>query len=163
DDVLGLRSDALLVHLMNTGTQRSGGGDYERPFLILWAFGPDGLVARIEQFDAERDGEALARFDELTGETPPPRLASPPTVEQRHRRVRANAATANAARIDAAIADRDLDALAGLVSDALDVVDQPTGTTIGRQGILFSFRAAFRARTLTYRHEPLATLGDSLL
>src|SRR5262249_22298941 len=63
-DVLGLRSDALLVHLMNTGTQRSGGGDYERPFLILWAFGPDGLVARIEQFDAERDGEALARFDE---------------------------------------------------------------------------------------------------
>src|SRR5262249_51671583 len=35
--------------------------------------------------------------------------------------------------------------------------------TIGRQGILFSFRAAFRARDLTYRHEPLATLGDSLL
>jgi hypothetical protein len=65
-EVLGLRPDALLTRRMHSGTARAGGGAYERVFLILWVFGPDGLQIRGEYFDADREAEALARFDELT-------------------------------------------------------------------------------------------------
>ena len=37
---------------------------------MLWIYGPDGLLTRYEQFDADCDHEALARFDELTAEPP---------------------------------------------------------------------------------------------
>jgi hypothetical protein len=75
DDIVALRPDALLVRWTNSGTLRATGGTYERRLLLLWVFGPDGLVTYMEQFDADRDAEALARFDELTnlrgrGETP---------------------------------------------------------------------------------------------
>ena len=33
---------------------------------MLWVFGSDGRVARAEQFDVEREAEALARFDEVS-------------------------------------------------------------------------------------------------
>ena len=46
---------------------------------MLWVFGADGLVTRIEQFDADRDAEALARFDELTAEPPAARFANAAT------------------------------------------------------------------------------------
>src|SRR5439155_526612 len=62
DDVLGLRSDALLVRRTDSGTLRTGGGAYERQLLVLWVFGIDGLLTRWEQLDAERDAEALALF-----------------------------------------------------------------------------------------------------
>src|SRR6185503_9585630 len=68
DDVLGLRPDTSLIRVTNSGTQHIGGGAYERPFLMLWVFGADGLVTRFEQFDSDREDEALARFDELTAE-----------------------------------------------------------------------------------------------
>jgi len=32
----------------------------------LWVFGTDGLLSRVEWFDADRPAEALARFEELT-------------------------------------------------------------------------------------------------
>src|SRR5262249_3577355 len=65
DDVLAVRSDAFLLHVTNSGTERAGGGTYERPFLALAAFGSDGLLTHSEQFDVDREAEALARFDEL--------------------------------------------------------------------------------------------------
>src|SRR5262249_24035429 len=104
DDVVALRSDALLVCRTTSGTLRATGGEFERNLLMLWCFGVDGLLPRWEQFDAEREDAALARFDALT--------AAPP--EPQRRAVRPNAATAVGARIDAAIAARDEATLADL-------------------------------------------------
>src|SRR5262249_11623832 len=46
DDLLALRSDALLICRTNFGTMRDGGGAYERPLCHLLVFGADGLVTR---------------------------------------------------------------------------------------------------------------------
>src|SRR5207244_2099120 len=99
DDILGLRSDALLVRRTTAGTHRAGGGAFEIQLIQLWVFGADGLLTREERFDADHDEEALARFDELTGESPgtPSRAAERPV----RRRVRADGATAHPARMAA--------------------------------------------------------------
>src|SRR5206468_5462611 len=107
----------------------------------------------VEGFEADREAEALARFDALTAEPTPVRPA---------RRVRPNAATANAARLDAVIAARDDDTLATLFADEMEVVDHPTGTTWDARGNLASWRSLLSAHDPTCRHELLATLGDSL-
>src|SRR5262249_13316503 len=134
DDVLAVRPDTFLGRWTNFGTARVGGGTFERPYLKLVRFGADGRLTRNEVFDVDRDAEALARFDELAAEPAAVRFAAAPSqaAERVVRHVRTNAATANTARIDAAIAEHDLDALASLVADALDVTDHPTGTTIDR-------------------------------
>src|SRR5205823_2764540 len=71
--------DALLVRRTHAGTDRAGGGAYERVFLALYVFGADGLVTRIEFFDTDREDQALARFDELTAEPATPRIANAET------------------------------------------------------------------------------------
>src|SRR5207247_6870057 len=103
DDVLGLRSDAFVVRWTNFGTLRAGGGSFERRFIALNVFGVDGLVRRWEFFDADRDAEALARFEELTAEPAPtrPTAAPPRGAKKRQHRVRANAATASPPRFAA--------------------------------------------------------------
>src|SRR5262249_38210703 len=65
DDVLAVRPDAFLGRWTNFGTDRVGGGTFERPYLRLVRFGADGRLTRNEVFDVDRDAEALARFDEL--------------------------------------------------------------------------------------------------
>src|SRR5262245_8638749 len=65
DEVLALRPDALLLRRTHSGTYRTGGGAYERPFIHLMIFGPDGLETRCEYFDVDRADDALARFDEV--------------------------------------------------------------------------------------------------
>src|SRR5262249_17475124 len=154
DDILGLRSDALLVRRTHSGTDRAGGGAYERHFLVLWIFGSDGLIARVEQFDADRDAEALARFHELTAERS--------TTSRARRRVQPNAATANAARSEAVIAGRDADAFDSFFADTYEAINHLTGSEYGREGALATFRSTLKARDLTYRLEPLARLGNSL-
>src|SRR5439155_6352332 len=160
DDILCLRSDALLIRWTNSGTLRAGGGAYERCLLMLWMYGPYGLLRRYEQFDANCDHEALARFDELATESPatPSRAAERPV----RRRVRPNAATAHAARLDAAIAARDADTCAALQADDLKVMHHPTGVEYDREGVLVTYRSLLSARDPTHRFEPLATLGDTL-
>src|SRR5207249_6407381 len=113
--------------------QRGGGGAFERTLCVLLVFGGDGRITRWEQFDAEREDEALARFDELTAEPATARIAAAPSraPEKRERRVRANAATAHAARLDAAMAARDADALAALDAEHVEVIDHPAGPTYG--------------------------------
>ena len=64
DDILALRPDARVIRWTNLGTDRHGGA-FERRLCQLFVFGGDGLVTRWEQFDAEQDTEALARFDEI--------------------------------------------------------------------------------------------------
>src|SRR5262249_44041765 len=84
EDVLAAQPATFLVRLRNFGTDRAGGGAYERHFLWLGRFGPDGLLARLELFEVEHVDTALARFDALTADAAPRRPA---------RRVRPNAAT----------------------------------------------------------------------
>src|SRR5207249_4030382 len=79
DEILALRPDGFLTCWTNFGTARAGGGAYERPFLLLQIFGPDGHVVRGEQFDPDCDHEALARFDELTAEPAAARFAGAPS------------------------------------------------------------------------------------
>src|SRR5262249_33723367 len=142
DDVLDLCPDAILVRRTDRGVDRSTGGPFEYHHLQCAVFGADGLVTRSEWFAPHREDEALARFDalvresELTNEamdaggrsaaTPfSARGSLPATVSQSstlhrdrftgppaQRRVRSNAATEHATRIDAAIAARDSDAIA---------------------------------------------------
>src|SRR5262249_31473984 len=90
DDILALRSDALLVRVTVVGTACAGGGAYERLYLGLLAWGADGLVTRWEHFDVDRDAEALARFDELA--------AGPGAGRPVQRRGRGNPAATNGSR-----------------------------------------------------------------
>ncbi len=149
DDVLELRPGAFLIAMTNLGTDRTTGGAFERQMLRLVVFGSDGLVVRSELFDADREDEALTRFDELVA-TPRPR-----------RRVRPNAATAHAARLDAAVAARDAGALSALFSDGSKGMDHITDTAWEEQGIS-AWRSLALAQSPSCRHEPLATLGASL-
>jgi len=153
DDALDLRSNLSLVRVTTSGTDRASGGAFERAFLLLLAFGSDGLVSRWEQFDVDRDGEALARFDELTAESRKPRLA---------RRVRPNAATANAARLDAAAAARDFAALKDQFADGAQVVHHPTGTTFEESRNLPDLERLLQVPVFEFENRPIATLGDSL-
>src|SRR5262249_8213178 len=140
DDVLDLRSDAALLRLTNSGTDRASGGAYERSFLALWIFGADGLTARLETFDVGDEAAALARFDELTAcRSGPP--AAPRGGKPRRRRAHPNAATANPPRLDAAMAAHDGDALPALIADDIEVADHTTGTVWDQQGWLHSFRS----------------------
>jgi class 3 adenylate cyclase/tetratricopeptide (TPR) repeat protein/ketosteroid isomerase-like protein len=165
EDVLALCADALLVRGTNTGRLRVGGGAFERSVCALLVFGGDGRITRWEQFDAGHDAEALARFDELTAEPWALRVAAAPSrvAKTRARRVRPNAATAQAARVDAAIAAHDADALPALFADESKVVDHITGVDFDREGILVTWRGLLKAEHPTAASEPLATLGDSLV
>jgi hypothetical protein len=164
DDVLDLRSDTLLLRWTTSGTIRASGGAFAQDLCMLWVFGADGLAKRWEQFDAVQEAAALARFDELTAEPEAVRFAAAPSrvARKRDRRVRPNAATANAARVDAAIAAKDVDAFATLWADESEAVAHETGTRWDRQGSLAAWRSMMKTRDPSSRHEPLATLGDSL-
>jgi hypothetical protein len=102
--------------------------------------GADGLLIRLERFD--RDDEALGRFDELTAEPTGARSGAVPArvKKTRERRVRPNAATANAARIDAAFAARDADAFPTLLAERCDVMEYVNGATYDREGLLRAWR-----------------------
>ena len=165
EDVLGLHPDAFLLRITNFGTERASGGAFERPVLLLSVFDADGLATHWEFFDPDRDVDALARFDEVTGEPPPARFGTAPSpgAERRIRRVRANAATANAGRMDVAIAALDADAIAALYAPDAAGMEHHTGAArVDRRGSIFSYRSLLSAQNPTLRHEPLAILGDAL-
>src|SRR5262249_45670245 len=109
----------------------------------------------VEFFDADREDEALARFDALTA---PLRAAD----GLRRRRVRPNAATANAARMDACFAARDAEAFLALFAEGAKSVHHPTGAVCGARGSIRNLRPLLSANTPTFHNEPLATLGESL-
>ena len=152
-DVLALGPNALLTQRLHSGTERLGGGAYERPFLVLFATDSDGRLARAEWFDADREAAALARFEALVGAEAPPPV---------RRRVRANAATRQLEREWAAIEARDVDALTAVNSGQMEVIHHPTGSTYGAPGIVAMHRGLWRAKNLELGQEVLATLGDSL-
>ena len=148
--MLGLRADALLVRVVNFGTERSGGGAYESHLLEMWSFDADG---RLRAFRGVRRGpaaEALARFDALT---------APPSAA---RRVRPNAATAAAQRVDAAVRARDVDALGPLFGGIAEVVEHATGAVYGGDALIATWGALLRSQNPSLEARPLASLGDSL-
>ncbi len=155
-EILDLRHDALAVRRTHCGTDRVSGGAYERRFILILLCGPDGRLVRIEWLEADREAEALARFDALDpkGRVPAP---TPP------RRLRPNAASILAARFQSAFAAGDDAAIADMFATALEVVDHPNGATYGRDGHLASVRRLRRARDPVLRFEPIATLGEGLL
>ena len=128
DEVLALEPGAILVHQSFWGSSRTSGGVFEVVTLVLQVFDGDGLIARTELFEPDREAEALARFAALTADAVP----RPPV----RRRLRPNAATASAARFEAAIAVRDEAALADVLAETLAVVDHPNGADYGRDGVL---------------------------
>jgi ketosteroid isomerase-like protein len=135
EDVLVLRPDALMVRMTNLGRERVGGGPYERPLLAIQMFGADGLTTRVEAFDADCDAKALARFDALTADRPPAPA----------RRVRSNAATAHAARLDAAVEAGDADAISALLGDDVQHVHHLTHATFERPGAVPLLHSLSRA------------------
>ena len=151
--MLALEPTALLVRWTISGTLRAEGGAFEQQFLLSWAFGADGRVARNESFDLGREAEALARFDEF---------GAPVQAARVTRRVRPNAATANAARVDAAIAARDTGTLEGAFAQHADVVHHPTGAVFDQRGVLGNWRTLLGASDVRFATTPIATLGDSL-
>ncbi|HEX5065527.1 MAG TPA: hypothetical protein VFY49_05395, partial [Myxococcota bacterium] len=152
DDVLEATPDGVLIRWTSGGRDRDGGGAFEWQFLRLCEFGADGLLARYAIFDPEREADARARFEALTHEAP-----------ARPARVRANAASAFAGRLDAAVASNDVAALRELFAEGMQVTHHPTDTRFGRDGALQRFESLMRADGLRLFHEPLATLGDSLV
>src|SRR5262249_3711366 len=149
EDVLGLRSDALLVRLTNFGTERTGGGAYERPLLALYVFGPDGLVTRVEFFHPDHDREALARFDELglTGADGPPSAQQAPSIE--------NAATRLMHQFAAAWAARDWERVAAIFAPGFRMIDRRSYAhlDLDRDQNLESLRFRFEMRSSRYTCE----------
>jgi tetratricopeptide (TPR) repeat protein len=78
------------------------------------------------------------------------------------RRVRPNAATANAARLSAILNARDAEGLASVFAEDCQVIDHRFGVTYGREGALRSLHGFMRIAEPQYRYELLATLGDAL-
>jgi hypothetical protein len=151
DDVLDVRPDGFLAQTSERGRDRTTGGSFEGQWLVLYQMRGDGRVAHIEMFDVDRAADALARFDALSA------TSARPT-----RRVRPNAATAHLALHDAAIAARDRDALASGYAEGARHIDHTTAVTYDRDEMMASFEMHLAAREPSSRHEPLATLGDSL-
>jgi len=153
-DVLALEPAAILSRVMHSGTERRGGGAYERLFLSLFVYDDDGRLARAEWFDADRDAEALARFTAL--------VATPAPVRPIERRVSENAATASRVRMLAAFAAQDADAGAAELSESLEFIDHPVGAVYDRASAIAGMQALWRGRDARIGSEPLAALGDAV-
>ncbi len=164
DELLALRSDGLVACRTMRGTDRVGGGTFERQHIELWAFGSDGLLVHLEHFDCANASDALARFDALAAGPSAVRPSQPSAqaLARHARRVRPNAATENAARLDAAFAAHDAEIFPGLLADRTEVVHHPTGTVHDREGVLASWRSLLEAADVAYANEPLATLGEAI-
>src|SRR5262249_42289679 len=136
---------------------RAGGGTYERPFLALAAFGSDGLLTHSEQFDVDREAEALARFDEL-GTSSADDL--PPA--SRTTRIE-NAATRAEGRVRDSNAAGDWARYAALFPAGLRIIDRRrmVQLEVDRDQWLASFRPIFEMTSST-SSELVATRGDRL-
>ena len=141
------------------GTDRAGGGAVKAEHLVLFAFGVDGQVTRMEAFDVDRGDDALARFDEL-GACNAEALAAAPRAACIE-----NAATRAADRYVEAWQALDIDRFAALHAPGFRNVDrrQIMSTDLGRDEFLASFAFVFaRLSSATVVSEVLATRGDRL-
>jgi len=141
---------ALAAVLRAAGREVEADGE-ERRAVELWE--AKGATLLVERARGEQPGKRAA----------PARSDGPAAGAARpQRRLRANAATANAALAAAAITARDEAAFPQIFADEFEALHHPTETRYGRDGALATFRAALGARDVAYRIEPLAALGGSL-
>src|SRR5262249_19102454 len=152
DDVLDLRSDAFFLGRPHVGTDRASGGTYERPYLWVAVFGTDGLVTRSEIFDADRDADALARFDELAAEPPPTALIT-------------NAATRSWDRVRDAWEARDWDRFVAIHPPGFRQIDRRSMVhlDLDRDEYLRSMRMIFDMSSSRFTANILATRGERLM
>ncbi|TMA78596.1 MAG: DUF4440 domain-containing protein, partial [Deltaproteobacteria bacterium] len=162
-EILEAGPSTLLLRWTIVGTDRDSGGRFDIPTVQLFAWNTAGLLARWEIFDVTRESDAFARFDELATAPQPARVsATAPSGATPRRRVRPNAASALIERVDAAIAARDADAIGRALAD-LRETDHRLGTEVGAEGPTHWFQTLVaKAKDLTFTHEHLATLGDTL-
>ena len=131
---------ALSVALRAAGRPAEAAAEEARAADLWEAKGATVLAARVRRAPAPADAAAGAATRPSPGA----------------RRVRPNAATENAARFDAAVAARDIDALDAQIGEGR-IVHHPTGHSYGREEILATFRALFardglRAHARRARH-----------
>src|SRR5262249_37410924 len=158
DDVLGLRTDALVCRTTSSGTDRAGGGAFEGEMLTLWAFGADGRWTRVEVFDGDHETEALARFDELGQSS-----AEPPPTASRAARIE-NAATRLLDRFVAAWAAHDWERVAAGHTPDFRGVDRRRmiRLELDRGEWVETLRFYFELRTSRFTPQLLAARGDRL-
>jgi class 3 adenylate cyclase/tetratricopeptide (TPR) repeat protein len=168
DDILGLDANALLLRWTQYGTARASGGAYERPFLMLFAFGPGGLATWQEMFAPDRDVEALARFDELTGDAARDTSASPlgkGRIDEASGTAHvANAATRLNERFARAWAAGDWDSVAALHAPTLHVDDRRRlmQMRVPAEPSMAQLRVLFDVPGSRWTFTPIATRGDRL-
>ncbi|HVN87273.1 MAG TPA: nuclear transport factor 2 family protein, partial [Candidatus Binatia bacterium] len=163
EEVLAANPSALLVRNTNTGALRVSRGPYERPFLQLMVLGSEGLVARMELFDAERAAEALARFDALVNPSVSP-LGRGRMEEGSREPHFANAATRLNERFTRAWLARDWDALTALHAPTCQVEDRRRLMRVegGIDLTMENFRVYFEVPNSRWTITPLATRGERL-
>ena len=124
DEVLGLRRRAArpVDDLRHGARRRRRLREAVPPALRLRRRRPADARGVVRRRARGRGARALRRADGRAAEVPA-------------RRVRANAATANAARVDAAVAARDLDAFLAQLAEDADAVDHPTGATYAERDV----------------------------
>jgi hypothetical protein len=164
DEVLGVRSDALLLRRTHLGTARAGGGAYERQYLALSGFGADGLVRLNELFDCDREAEAFARFDELGLSSDRPRRTEGPTTPSLAPRIE-NAASRTFARARDALEAQDWERFAALFAPGFQGIDRRTmlQNELDRDEWLVSYRPIVEMTSSRTTSEVLATRGDRLV
>lgn len=64
-EILALQPDAMLVRRLHSGSC-SGGGEYERTFLVPFVTASDGRIAHIDWFDVDQVEPAFVCLDELS-------------------------------------------------------------------------------------------------
>ena len=150
DDVLAVRPDALVLRWATFGTARLGHGPFEWQFLRLLFFGADGLLERAEQFDVDRDGDALAAFDESARDARQERFA--------------NAAVRLQRQLERLWRERDWDAVAAAFNPEALLDDRRAlvGTALGGAQFFANMRMLFEAAASRWQSELCATRGDRL-
>ncbi|MFI5317726.1 MAG: nuclear transport factor 2 family protein, partial [Myxococcota bacterium] len=120
------------------------------PSLRLWRFGVDGLLERLEWFDADRVEAALARFDELTSES--------------RRSSAANAAARAMERFERCWSGRDWDGVvAGYApTHAMDDRRSLFRMRVESRDFLANEQILFALPASSWRSELVATRGDRL-
>jgi class 3 adenylate cyclase/tetratricopeptide (TPR) repeat protein len=179
EEVLGVRPDGLVVAVVTTGTERSG-GRFEARVLAIWTFGPEGRLERIEELDRDRVAEALARFEELA---PGPRISSSAapaglrddgevTAFARHDAPVSpqapgqilNAATRAGDRFAQAWAGRDWDGVAATFAPGFRRLDRRSAAVeeLDRERHLAALRSLWTKRGEGFASRVLATRGERL-
>jgi class 3 adenylate cyclase/tetratricopeptide (TPR) repeat protein len=155
DDLLD-HADArqsLAVALRAAG--RGGEADAEaRRAIELWD--AKGATQLAERANARLGRAATPMQARARVDAPPVAAAAGPA-----RRVRANRATANAARMDAAVAARDLAAFTATLAEGTQQVHHPTGS-VYEERVRRAYEMLLDAEGRRFEHEPIATLGDAL-